>query len=369
MDFIVGLPESEGCTTILGITDRLSKSKILIPLKSYTASDVARAFITHVFAHHGLPRAITSDRGPQFTGLFWTEVCRQLSITRRLSTAFHPETDGAQERSNQEIETYLRAFTVFLQDDWAALLPQAQVALNNRTATATGLSPFFFTHGYNIDPLDMTTDHEPGSTVSPATAGHNWLAKHRDATAFAQASMAFALETQERHANRGRQAAEAFKVGDRVYLRLRNVRTIRPSKTLDWLALPYRVIQVVGTHAVKLDTPTGIHPVFHVSLVRRARDDPLPSQVLANPEPPAIAPEEASGDLVAGEYLVDEILQHKVVDKRHKVLVQWTGWAEPTWEPLSHVLDTAALERYEQTHECPWKLPAVPRRRGRRRRL
>ncbi|KAL5594222.1 uncharacterized protein BROUX77_007569 [Berkeleyomyces rouxiae] len=319
MDFIVGLPESEGCTTILGITDRLSKSKILIPLKSYTASDVARAFITHVFAHHGLPRAITSDRGPQFTGLFWTEVCRQLSITRRLSTAFHPETDGAQERSNQEIETYLRAFTVFLQDDWAALLPQAQVALNNRTATATGLSPFFFTHGYNIDPLDMTTDHEPGSTVSPATAGHNWLAKHRDATAFAQASMAFALETQERHANRGRQAAEAFKVGDRVYLRLRNVRTIRPSKTLDWLALPYRVIQVVGTHAVKLDTPTGIHPVFHVSLVRRARDDPLPSQVLANPEPPAIAPEEASGDLVAGEYLVDEILQHKVVDKHHEI--------------------------------------------------
>ncbi|KAL5621201.1 hypothetical protein BROUX41_006261 [Berkeleyomyces rouxiae] len=164
----------------------------------------------------------------------------------------------------------------------------------------------------------MTTDHEPGSTVSPATAGHNWLAKHRDATAFAQASMAFALETQERHANRGRQAAEAFKVGDRVYLRLRNVRTIRPSKTLDWLALPYRVIQVVGTHAVKLDTPTGIHPVFHVSLVRRARDDPLPSQVLANPEPPAIAPEEASGDLVAGEYLVDEILQHKVVDKLNR---------------------------------------------------
>ncbi|KAL5606274.1 uncharacterized protein BROUX77_003467 [Berkeleyomyces rouxiae] len=273
-----------------------------------------------------------------------------------LQYQFHPETDGAQERSNQEIETYLRAFTVFLQDDWAALLPQAQVALNNRTATATGLSPFFFTHGYNIDPLDMTTDHEPGSTVSPATAGHNWLAKHRDATAFAQASMAFALETQERHANRGRQAAEAFKVGDRVYLRLRNVRTIRPSKTLDWLALPYRVIQVVGTHAVKLDTPTGIHPVFHVSLVRRARDDPLPSQVLANPEPPAIAPEEASGDLVAGEYLVDEILQHKVVDKRHKVLVQWTGWAEPTWEPLSHVLDTAALERYEQTHECPWNI-------------
>ena len=359
MDFIVDLPVSEGCTNILGITDRLSKSSILIPLRSIQAPDVARAFITHVFAHHGLPRAIVSDRGTQFISLFWSEVCRQLSITRRLSTAFHPETDGAQERSNQEVETYLRSFTTYLQDDWAGLLPQAQVGLNNRSSSTTGISPFFFTHGYHIDPIEPTSNYEPGSHVSPATAGQNWLQKHREATGFAQASMALAQETQERHANRGRQAAEAFRVGDRVYLRLRNVRTLRPSKKLDWLALPYRVTAVIGSHTVKLDTPSGIHPVFHVNLIRRARDDPLPSQTFSDPEPPPITREEAAEELVEGEYRVDSILRHRRYRNRDQVLVKWTGYSEPTWEPLAHLQGTAALDQFEATNHCSWVTEGV----------
>lgn len=354
MDFIVELPNSEGCTIIMGITDRLSKSKILIPLKSARTTDVARAFMSHVFSHHGLPQAITSDRGSQFVGLFWKEVCRQLNISRRLSTAYHPETDGAQERSNQEIETYLRSFTAYLQDDWVALLPQAQVALNNRTSATTGLSPFYFTHGYHLNPIDHQDVPKPGSDISPATAGHNWLLKHRDATSFAQASMALAQETQERHANRGRQAAESFRVGDQVYLRLKNVRTLRPSKKLDWIALPYEVQKLIGTRAVKLNTPRGIHPVFNVDLIRRARDDPLPSQVVSDSEPPEIAANEADDDNIEGEYKVSEILSHRKIRNRFELLVQWTGYATPTWEPLLHLQETEALEKYESTHSCPW---------------
>ena len=51
--------------------------------------------------------------------MLWAEVCRLLKITLRVSTAFHPETDGAIERANQELETYLRIFTTFEQEDWA----------------------------------------------------------------------------------------------------------------------------------------------------------------------------------------------------------------------------------------------------------
>ena len=153
MDFIVGLPASSGCTNILGVTDRLTKSMVLVPMSLMTAEDVADAMMRHVFAHHGLPRAIVSDQGSQFVSLMWSTVCRNLGITQRLSTAFHPETDGAQERSNQEIEVYLRAFTSYSQDDWASLLPTAQLALNNRPATATGMSPFFMTHGYHQDTI------------------------------------------------------------------------------------------------------------------------------------------------------------------------------------------------------------------------
>ena len=151
---------------------------------------MAHQFIIHVFGHHGLPRAITSDRGSQFISLFWKEVCRQLGITRRLSTVYHPETDGAQERSNQEIEIYLRIFCAYTQDDWDELLPQAQVALMSRASSTTGMSPFVFNHGYHINPIDDTTaDDTQGSAISPAARGRNWLDKHREATAFAQATI------------------------------------------------------------------------------------------------------------------------------------------------------------------------------------
>ena len=232
MDFIVGLPPSCGFTNILGITDRLSKSQILIPLAEITAQSVADALFTHVIAHHGPSRAIVSDRGPQFTSLFWAIICQRLGTMRRLSTAFHPETDGAQERNNQEIETYLRAFTCFAQDDWSSLLPIAQIALNNRTSSSTGLSPFFITHGYHLELLEQPAG-KPGSPNSAATLAELWLDKRRNAIAFAQASLAAAQDTQERHANRGRQAAEAFQPGDKVLLRLKNIKTVRPSKKLD----------------------------------------------------------------------------------------------------------------------------------------
>src|SRR5438067_12194113 len=103
MDFITDLPPSKEnqATNLLVITDRLTKGVILVGMVETTAERVAEAFLTHFYMHHGLPLAITSDRGPQFVSSFWEIVCEKLSIRRRLSTAFHPQTDGATERANQ----------------------------------------------------------------------------------------------------------------------------------------------------------------------------------------------------------------------------------------------------------------------------
>ena len=90
-----------------------------------------------------------------------------------------------------------------------------------------------------------------------------------------------------------------------MWLRTRNLRSNRPYKKLDWLALPYRMLELIGSHAVRLNVPRGVHDVFHVNLLRRATDDPLPSQQLENIEPPAL--------LVDGveEYEVEEICHHR----------------------------------------------------------
>ncbi|MBW0534703.1 hypothetical protein O181_074418, partial [Austropuccinia psidii MF-1] len=108
MDFITQLPLSNNFDSILVFVDRFSKMAISIPTYgTITALDLAQIFISHVFFKHGLPVGIVSDRGSLFVTSFWTQLCQHLKISRDLSTAFHPETDGQTERVNQILEQYL----------------------------------------------------------------------------------------------------------------------------------------------------------------------------------------------------------------------------------------------------------------------
>ncbi|MBW0544618.1 hypothetical protein O181_084333, partial [Austropuccinia psidii MF-1] len=102
MDFITQIPLSNSFNSILVIVDRLSKIVVFIPtMSSITSLDLAHLFIKNIFSKHGLPSSIVSDRGSLFVSSFWTNLCHQLKISRDLSTAYHPETDGQTERVNQ----------------------------------------------------------------------------------------------------------------------------------------------------------------------------------------------------------------------------------------------------------------------------
>ena len=124
------------------ITDRLLKSCTLEAMSTMAAENCAERFIQCHYRFHGFPSHITSDRGSNWVGDFWTHLCKLLKIEQRLSTAFHPETDGSTERMNQEILAYLRCFISYSQYEWPSMLPSAMLAINNRN-TVIGLSPFF----------------------------------------------------------------------------------------------------------------------------------------------------------------------------------------------------------------------------------
>ena len=150
----------------------------------------------------------------------------------------------------------------------------------------------------------------------------------KQATEWAQAAMAVAQEKQQAYANKARQQAYSFHAGDKVWLNLKNVQSLRPSKKLDWKNAKFTIIEPVGSHAYRLDTPPGIHPVFHASLLRPAYDDPLPSQVTDDSQP---LPIKVDGH---AEYEVEEILcaynKPRGRGFTRRVLVKWTGYKVPT---------------------------------------
>jgi len=110
-DFITKLPLAQGYNSILVVVDRLTKMAHFIPTtEKTTAGGLARLFRDNVWKLHGLPKSIISDRGPQFTAGVMRKLNTMLGIDSKLSTAFHPQTDGQTERMNQELEQYLRMF-------------------------------------------------------------------------------------------------------------------------------------------------------------------------------------------------------------------------------------------------------------------
>ena len=348
VDFITGLPKSEGCTNLMVITDRLGKGIILEPMRTIEAKDVARIFLRTFYRRHGLPAAIVSDRGTQFVSTLWKRVCQLLGIVRRLSTAYHPETDGATERMNQTVETYLRTYVNGSQDNWADLIPIAELAVNNRDAHSTGVSPFFLAHGYHLEPLQLEeTPRDVRVPRGPIQQADLIVRQLQEAREWAQTSMAVAQQEQEEAANRVRQQAPQFRVGDKVWLNLRNVRTMRPSKKLDWKNAKYTITEVVGSHSYRLNTPSGIHNIFHSDLLRTAATDPLDSQAVDDNQPGPVIIEDQE------EYEVKKILKERTVRRgrgsQKQYLIEWTGYAEPTWEPASALQDVVALDAYENS--------------------
>ena len=106
-------------------------------------------FIRDIFRLHRLSDSVTSDRGPQFIGAAWKQVCRKLEIKAQLFTAFHPETDGQTEKINDVMKQYLRAFISYQQDDWPSWLPVAEFVSNNTMSEATKVTPFFANKEYH----------------------------------------------------------------------------------------------------------------------------------------------------------------------------------------------------------------------------
>uniref|UniRef100_A0A8R7QNI9 Integrase catalytic domain-containing protein n=1 Tax=Triticum urartu TaxID=4572 RepID=A0A8R7QNI9_TRIUA len=112
MDFVEGLPRSQGNNVILVVVDRFTKYSHFIALSHpFSVHNILQAFIDNIFKLHGLPVSIVTNRDTIFTSNFWQALFKSLGVKLNMSTAHHPPSDGQMERVNQCLEAYLRCMT------------------------------------------------------------------------------------------------------------------------------------------------------------------------------------------------------------------------------------------------------------------
>jgi hypothetical protein len=149
MDFIVGLPRtSSGYDYTWVIVDRLTKVAHFIPVKTtYSGAKLAELYMAQIVCLHGVPKNIMSDQGSQFTSRYWQKLHECLDTRLNFSSAYHPQTDGQTERTNQVLEDMLRACALKHGGSWDKSLPYAQFSYNNNYQASLKMSPFEALYG------------------------------------------------------------------------------------------------------------------------------------------------------------------------------------------------------------------------------
>jgi len=262
-----------------------------------------------------LPESIVLDRGPQFVAELTKELNRMLGIRTKLSTAFHPQTDGQMEQMNQELEQYLQFFIEHRQKDWLEWLAAAEFMVNNKVYMMTKVLPFMANYGKE---LRMGGDIRRKGKVESAT---EFVERMKKVHEEAEAALKKTQEEMKRYADRNRKEMEKWKKGDKILLSTKDlVFKERPTKKLtERYVGPYVIEKVVSMNAVKLQLPSSmrIHLVVNVSQIVRYKKQ-VKGQKKEEGKPVEV--EEVK------EWEVEKILNKKKIREVEKYFIWWKGF-------------------------------------------
>jgi hypothetical protein len=348
-DLITGLPPCHGYDSIWTVTDKRTKMIHIHETKStLDAEGLYHLYLKRVFSAHGTPDKVITDRGPQYSSRFARDANKNLVIETAMSTAYHPQTDGQSERTNQEVEQVLRTVISFHQDDWVDWLPVVEFALNNRFKRALKTTPFYANYGFHPQIGSLPKVNTPVISVE-AFVEHIQQVQKDTTKALEQAAV-----DMKRFYDRFRSKAPDFEVGQKVLLDNADLAINRPSRKLaERRSGPFEILEKIGTHAYRLKLPSQwktVHPVFHVSKIEPYREDP------DNPNFPSPPPDVIEGE---PEWEVEKILDSMFAHGVLKYFVKWKGWpeSESNWEPEENLVNAPEIiAEFHRSH------PGAPRR-------
>jgi hypothetical protein len=274
IDFVGPLPmTADYFDTVLVVVDKFSKRGHFIPTtKHVTAQKTAQLILEHVIKYHAaIPEGIISDRGTQFASLLFSEFWRALGTELRMSTSYHPQSDGQTERLIRDLEQQLRSHANRTGDNWKEVLPIVELHYNSDVHESTGKTPYEMTGVEYRDALTLAL--QQSSNDMKSEEARIMLDGIKSTWEDARTRMVKQREQQKKYADRHRRD-EKYKVGDLVMLSTENL-PIGRGKLTDRYIGPLKVLEVRDNGVnVKLELPHEFihertHPVFHVEKLKR----------------------------------------------------------------------------------------------------
>jgi hypothetical protein len=253
MDFIVGLPWTPaGYDSIWVIVDRLTKVAHFIPVKTtHSGVRLVELYMSWIVCLHGVPKKIVFDRGTQFTSRFWEKRHESMDTKLNFSSAYHPQTDGQTERTNQILEDMLRDCSLKHGGSWYKSLSYAEFSYNNSYQASLKMAPFKALYGRKCRrPLYWS------QTGESQLFGTDIIKEAERQVQIIRENLRIAQSRQKSYAD-GKRRDVSFQEGDYVYLKVSPIRGLRRFKVKGKLSPrfigPFQILQRVGEVAYRLD--------------------------------------------------------------------------------------------------------------------
>jgi hypothetical protein len=216
MDFIVGLPRTlSGYDSIWVIMDQLTMVAHSKPIKTTCSRlQLAELYMMMIVCLHGVRKKIVSDRGTQFTLMFWEKLHETIDTQLRFSSAYHAQIDGRTERVNQILEDMLGACALQYGRSWDKSLSYAEFSYNNNYQESLKMAPFELLYGRRCQtPLFWS---EVGERK---VFGPNILQEAKKQVRMVRENLRVAQSRQKSYADHRRRDL-SFEVGDFMYLKV-----------------------------------------------------------------------------------------------------------------------------------------------------